>query len=82
MKRLQAMERAGTLRQAEAQRYLDQDYQDFLRQQDYPYKQLGFYSSMVRGLQPISPYSSQQQQPAPSLRFRFSWIRSVQHVRE
>tara|TARA_R110002110_G_scaffold165400_1_gene365740 strand:+ start:1119 stop:2075 length:957 start_codon:yes stop_codon:yes gene_type:complete len=66
MKRLQAMERAGTLRQAEAQRYLDQDYQDFLRQQDYPYKQLGFYSSMVRGLQPISPYSSQQQQPAPS----------------
>ena len=65
-RRLQNLERAGTLRQAEAQRYLDQDYQDFLRQQDYPYRQLGFYSSMIRGLQPISPYGTESRQPSPS----------------
>ena len=65
-RRLQNLERAGTLRQAEAQRYLDQDYQDFLRQQDYPYRQLGFYSSMIRGPQPISPYGTESRQPSPS----------------
>jgi len=65
MQRLQALERAGTLRQAENQRLMDMRYQDFLRQKDYPYKQLGFYSSMVRGLQPISPYSKYQAPPSP-----------------
>ena len=65
MQRLQALERAGTLRQAEAQRLMDMRYQDFLRQKDYPYKQLGFYSSMVRGLQPVSPYSTYKPPPSP-----------------
>ena len=62
MQRLQALERAGTLRQADQQRLMDMRYQDFLRQKEYPYKQLGFYSSMVRGLQPISPYTQSQVQ--------------------
>ena len=65
MQRLQALERAGTLRQAEDQRLLDMRYQDFLRQKEYPYKQLGFYSSMIRGLQPISPYSTYKPPPSP-----------------
>ena len=40
----------GGQMQQQAQRYLDQDYQDFLNQQNYPYKQLGFFSDLARGL--------------------------------
>jgi len=40
----------GGQNQQQAQRYLDQDYQDFQNQQNYPYKQLGFMSDMIRGL--------------------------------
>jgi hypothetical protein len=40
----------GGQSQQQAQRYLDQDYQDFQNQQNYPYKQLGFMSDMIRGL--------------------------------
>ena len=40
----------GAQQQQQAQRPLDIAYQDFLNQQNYPYKQLGFMSDMVRGL--------------------------------
>jgi hypothetical protein len=66
IQRLQALERAGTLEQAEAQRLMDLRYQDFLRQQEYPYQQLNFYSSAIRGLGPISPMSTQMYQAPPS----------------
>jgi hypothetical protein len=66
IQRLQALERAGTLEQAEKQRLMDLRYQDFLRQQEYPYQQLNFYSSAIRGLGPISPVSTQSYQAPPS----------------
>jgi len=40
----------GAQQQQQAQRPLDVAYQDFLNQQNYPYKQLGFMSDLVRGL--------------------------------
>jgi len=40
----------GAQMQQQAQRPLDMAYQDFLNQQNYPYKQLGFMSDLVRGL--------------------------------
>jgi hypothetical protein len=40
----------GQQQQQQAQRPLDVAYQDFLNQQNYPYKQLGFMSDMIRGL--------------------------------
>jgi len=40
----------GGQMQQQAQRPLDQAYQDFQNQQNYPYKQLGFMSDMIRGL--------------------------------
>ena len=40
----------GAQQQQQAQRPLDIAYQDFLNQQNYPYKQLGFMSDMIRGL--------------------------------
>jgi hypothetical protein len=40
----------GGQMQQQAQRPLDMAYQDFLNQQNYPYKQLGFMSDMIRGL--------------------------------
>lgn len=66
MQRLQAMERAGTIEQADAQRLLDMRYKDFLRQRDYPKEQLGFYSSMVRGIAPAMPSQQYTYTPPPS----------------
>jgi len=40
----------GGQQQQQAQRPLDMAYQDFLNQQNYPYKQLGFMSDLIRGL--------------------------------
>ena len=44
-----AQETFGGLEQGEKQRSLDLAYQDFLAQQQYPYKQLGFMSDLLRG---------------------------------
>lgn len=56
----------GGQQQQQAQKGLDIGYQDFLNQQNYPYKQLGFMSDMLRGL-PLGQQSTQQvYQPPPS----------------
>lgn len=54
----------GAQQQQQAQRPLDVAYQDFLNQQNYPYKQLGFMSDMVRGL-PLGQQSTAQMYQAP-----------------
>jgi hypothetical protein len=56
----------GGQQQQLAQKSLDTGYQDFLNQQNYPYKQLGFMSDLMRGL-PLGQQSTQQiYQPPPS----------------
>jgi len=47
--RLQAQEQFGGLTQQQQQQALDLAYQDFITQQQYPYKQLGFMSDLLRG---------------------------------
>jgi hypothetical protein len=49
----------GGQQQELQQRGLTQAYQDFQNQQNYPYKQLGFMSDMIRGL-PLGQQSTQQ----------------------
>jgi hypothetical protein len=49
----------GQQQQQQAQRPLDMAYQDFANQQNYPYKQLGFMSDMIRGL-PLGQQSTGQ----------------------
>ena len=44
-----AQETFGALGQAEKQKAMDLAYQDFMEQQQYPYKQLGFMSDILRG---------------------------------
>lgn len=44
-----AQETFGALGQAEQQKALDLAYQDYITQQQYPYKQLGFMSDILRG---------------------------------
>jgi len=39
----------GGMQQAQLQKQLDVDYGDFQNQMNYPYKQLGFMSDMIRG---------------------------------
>ncbi len=57
----------GTQQQQQEQTGMSQQYQDFLNQQNYPYKQLGFMSDMLRGL-PLSQSSQQMyQQPQGAL---------------
>jgi len=54
----------GGQQQAQMQRGLDTAYQDFTNQQNYPYKQLGFMSDMIRGL-PLGQQSTASMYQAP-----------------
>jgi hypothetical protein len=49
----------GAQQQALRQQGLTQAYQDFLAEQNYPYKQLGFMSDLIRGL-PLGQQTAQQ----------------------
>jgi len=55
----------GLQQQAQAQTDISNKYQDYLNAQNYPYKQLGFMSDMLRGL-PLSQTGSQMYQAPPS----------------
>lgn len=54
----------GGQMQQQAQRPLDMAYQDFQNQQNYPYKQLGFMSDLVRGM-PLGQKSTSTMYEAP-----------------
>jgi hypothetical protein len=57
----------GGQQQALQQQGLSQAYQDFQNQQNYPYKQLGFMSDMIRGL-PLGQQTTRQvYEPEPGL---------------
>jgi hypothetical protein len=56
----------GGQEQALRQQGLSQGYQDFQNQQQYPYKQLGFMSDMIRGLPVGSQSSSMTSAPGAS----------------
>ena len=64
--RLQAQAGVGAEQQALQQAQDSQAYQDFLKQQEYPYSQLAFYNSMVRGLSPVMPTTTQTYTSPPS----------------
>jgi hypothetical protein len=55
----------GGQQQQQVQNMLNNQYQDFQSYQNYPYKQLGFMSDMLRGL-PLTQQSSTMYQQAPS----------------
>jgi hypothetical protein len=59
-----AQMRAGQLQQAEEQKGLDLQYQQYMESLNYPYKQLGFMSDMYRGL-PLSQGAQSMYQAAP-----------------
>lgn len=61
----------GGQQQQYEQGIMSQQYQDFLNQQNYPYKQLGFMSDMLRGL-PLSQSSQQMYQQPPSMMSQFA----------
>jgi hypothetical protein len=56
----------GGMQQQQAQNILNQQYQDFLNYQNYPYKQLGFMSDILRGA-PLSQTGAAVYQQAPSM---------------
>lgn len=56
----------GAQQQGQVQNILNNQYQDYLNYQNYPYKQLGFMSDMLRGL-PLTQQSSTVYGQAPSM---------------
>ena len=60
-----AQQQAGAQLQAQEQQGLANKYQDFLNQQNYPYKQLGFMSDIMRGT-PTSAGAQSMYQAPPS----------------
>jgi hypothetical protein len=65
LERLRAQEAAGSAAQQEKQAALDLAYQDFLRQQQYPYAQLGFMSDILRGSGNLAQTGSRALYEAP-----------------
>jgi len=61
----QAQQQAGGIQQAQAQQGIDQKYEEFMRQQQYPWTQLQNLSSLLRGsvVSPNQTMYSYQQQP-------------------
>jgi hypothetical protein len=55
----------GLQQQAQMQKDIDTKYQDFLNYQNYPYKQLGFMSDIIRGV-PLTQTGSALYQAPPS----------------
>jgi hypothetical protein len=62
----QLQQQYGGLQQQQAQNILNQQYQDFLNYQNYPYKQLGFMSDILRGA-PLTQTGSAVYQQPPSM---------------
>lgn len=63
---LDVQNRFGAQQQGQIQNALNTEYQDFLNFQNYPYKQMGFMSDMIRGL-PLTQQSQTMYQQPPSL---------------
>ena len=63
---LDVQNRFGAQQQGQMQNQLNTEYQDFLNYQNYPYKQMGFMSDMIRGL-PMSQLSSTMYAQPPSM---------------
>lgn len=61
---MQQMSTLGGQQQAQRQRELDVPYQEFLNQQNQPYKQLSYMSDLIRGT-PLGMQSSNQVYQAP-----------------
>ena len=55
----------GTQQQQQVQNILNQQYQDYLNAQNYPYKQLGFMSDIIRGV-PLTQTGTTMYQAPPS----------------
>lgn len=58
--------RYGLQQQQQVQNILGNQYQDFLNYQNYPYKQMGFMSDILRGL-PLTQTASSVYQAPPSI---------------
>jgi hypothetical protein len=56
----------GSQQQGQVQNVLNNQYQDYLNYQNYPYKQMGFMSDMIRGL-PLAQQSSTMYAAPPSM---------------
>jgi len=63
---LDVQNRFGGQQQQQMQNALNTEYQDFLNYQNYPYKQLGFMSDMIRGL-PLTQQSQTMYAQPPSM---------------
>jgi hypothetical protein len=63
---LDVQNRFGGQQQQQMQNALNTEYQDFLNYQNYPYKQMGFMSDMIRGL-PLTQQSATMFQAPPSM---------------
>jgi len=61
---LQQLTSLGAQQQAQKQKELDVPYQEFLNQQNYPYRQLSYMSDLVRGT-PVGMQSTNQVYQAP-----------------
>lgn len=63
---LDVQNKFGAQQQTQEQNILNNQYQDYLNSQNYPYKQMGFMSDMIRGL-PLTQQSQTMYTSPPSM---------------
>jgi hypothetical protein len=63
---LDVQNKFGAQQQTQVQNLLNNQYQDYLNAQNYPYKQMGFMSDMIRGL-PLTQQSQSMYAQPPSM---------------
>jgi hypothetical protein len=63
---LDVQNKFGAQQQTQVQNVLNNQYQDYLNSQNYPYKQMGFMSDMIRGL-PLTQQSQTMYATPPSM---------------
>ena len=63
---LDVQNKFGAQQQTQTQNILNNQYQDYLNYQNYPYKQMGFMSDMIRGL-PLAQQSATMYATPPSM---------------
>lgn len=63
---LDVQNKFGAQQQTQVQNVLNNQYQDYLNAQNYPYKQMGFMSDMIRGL-PLAQQSATMYATPPSM---------------
>ena len=66
-KRVAELERSGVSQRELQQRYMDMEYENYMRQQDFAKQQLSWLQSIISGAPGVAPSGQYTNRPSPSI---------------